>query len=348
MNTIIINGADDEAFKDAAKALREGKLVAFPTETVYGLGANALNTDAVKKIFEAKGRPSDNPLIVHISDVSKLNELVAEIPEAADLLIKAFWPGPLTIVFKRSNLVPDIITAGLETVAVRMPDSPIAQKLIRESGVPVAAPSANISGRPSPTTHRHVMEDLYGRIDYIIDGGPCQVGVESTVLDVTTDIPTILRPGGITLEMLEEVLGKVNTDSVLEITGDIKPRSPGMKYRHYSPKAEMVLISGQSDLVAKKINRLIKESSKQGLRVGVLTSLENAHKYNAEVVVNAGSVNHAEQIAAGLYDSIRTFDEKKVDIIYSETFEEIGIGRAIMNRLRKASSGKVIEAKEEN
>lgn len=348
MNTIIINGADDEAFQDAAKALREGKLVAFPTETVYGLGANALNTDAVKKIFEAKGRPSDNPLIVHISDVSKLNELVAEIPEAADLLIKAFWPGPLTMVFEKSTLVPGIITAGLETVAVRMPDSPIAQKLIRESGVPVAAPSANISGRPSPTTHRHVMEDLYGRIDYIIDGGPCQVGVESTVLDVTTDIPTILRPGGITLEMLEKVLGKVNTDSVLEITGDIKPRSPGMKYRHYSPKAEMVLISGQSDLVAKKINRLIKESSKQGLRVGVLTSLENAHNYNAEVVVNAGSVNHAEQIAAGLYDSIRTFDEKKVDIIYSETFEEKGIGRAIMNRLRKASSGKVIEVKEEN
>lgn len=348
MNTIIINGADDEAFKDAAKALREGKLVAFPTETVYGLGANALNTDAVKKIFEAKGRPSDNPLIVHISDVSKLNELVAEIPETADLLIKAFWPGPLTMVFEKSNLVPDIITAGLDTVAVRMPDSPIAQKLIKGAGVPVAAPSANISGRPSPTTHRHVMEDLYGRIDYIIDGGPCQVGVESTVLDVTTDIPTILRPGGITLEMLEEVLGKVNTDSVLEITGDIKPRSPGMKYRHYSPKAEMVLISGQSDLVAKKINRLIKESSKQGLRVGVLTSLENAHNYNAEVVVNAGSVNHAEQIAAGLYDSIRTFDEKKVDIIYSETFEEKGIGRAIMNRLRKASSGKVIEVKEEN
>lgn len=348
MDTIVINGVEDEEFLDAAKALRDGKLVAFPTETVYGLGANALNTDAVKKIYAAKGRPSDNPLIVHIADVSKLNELVAQIPEAAALLIEAFWPGPLTMVFKKSNLVPDIITAGLDTVAVRMPDNSIAQKLIRESGVPVAAPSANISGRPSPTTHRHVIADLYGRIEYIIDGGPCQVGVESTVLDVTTDIPTILRPGGITLEMLEEVLGKVNTDSVLEITGDIKPRSPGMKYRHYSPKAEMVLISGQSDLVAKKINRLIKESSKQGLRVGVLTSLENAHNYNAEVVVNAGSVNHAEQIAAGLYDSIRTFDEKKVDIIYSETFEEIGIGRAIMNRLRKASSGKVIDAKEEN
>ena len=344
METIIINETDDEAFHDAANALREGKLVAFPTETVYGLGANALNTEAVEKIYEAKGRPSDNPLIVHIADVSKLNELVAEIPEAAELLIKAFWPGPLTMVFKKSNLVPDIITAGLDTVAVRMPDSSVAQKLIREAGVPVAAPSANLSGRPSPTTHRHVVEDLYGRIEYIIDGGPCQVGVESTVLDVTTDIPIILRPGGITLEMLEKVLGKVNTDSVLEIKGDMKPRSPGMKYRHYSPKAEMILISGQSDQVVKKINALIKESSERGLRVGVLASLENADKYNAEVVVNAGSVNHTDKIAAGLYDSLRTFDEKKVDIIYSEVFEEKGIGRAIMNRLKKASSGKVIKA----
>lgn len=344
MDTIIINGADDEAFQDAANALREGKLVAFPTETVYGLGANALNTKAVEKIYEAKGRPSDNPLIVHIAEVSKLNELVAEIPETADLLIKAFWPGPLTMVFKKSNLVPDIITAGLDTVAVRMPDNPVAQKLIREAGIPVAAPSANISGRPSPTTHRHVIEDLYGSIEYIIDGGPCQVGVESTVLDVTTDIPVILRPGGITLEMLEKVLGKVNTDSVLEIKGDMKPRSPGMKYRHYSPKAEMILISGQSDSVVKKINSLIKESSERGLRVGVLASLENAHKYNAEVVVNAGSVKHVDKIAAGLYDSLRTFDDKKVDIIYSEVFEEKGIGRAIMNRLKKASSGKVIKA----
>ncbi|MGI6123069.1 MAG: L-threonylcarbamoyladenylate synthase [Acetivibrionales bacterium] len=348
MNTIIINGADDEAFLDAAKALREGNLVAFPTETVYGLGANALSTDAVKKIYEAKGRPSDNPLIVHISEVSELNKLVMEIPEAARLLIKAFWPGPLTMVFRKSNLVPDIITAGLETVAVRMPDSPIAQRLIKEAGVPVAAPSANLSGRPSPTTYKHVMDDLYGRIDYIIDGGPCQVGVESTVLDVTTDIPIILRPGGITLEMLESVLGKVNTDSVLEIKGNIKPRSPGMKYRHYSPKAEMVLISGKADAVAEKINKLISESRKQGLRVGVLTSIENANKYDADVIVKAGSVKHAEQIAAGLYDSLRTFDEEKVDIIYSETFEEKGIGRAIMNRLKKASSGKIIELKGDN
>lgn len=348
MNTIIINGAEDEAFLDAAKALREGNLVAFPTETVYGLGANALSTDAVKKIYEAKGRPSDNPLIVHISEVSELNKLVMEIPEAARLLIKAFWPGPLTMVFRKSNLVPDIITAGLETVAVRMPDSPIAQRLIKEAGVPVAAPSANLSGRPSPTTYKHVMDDLYGRIDYIIDGGPCQVGVESTVLDVTTDIPIILRPGGITLEMLESVLGKVNTDSVLEIKGNIKPRSPGMKYRHYSPKAEMVLISGKADAVAEKINKLISESRKQGLRVGVLTSIENANKYDADVIVKAGSVKHAEQIAAGLYDSLRTFDEEKVDIIYSETFEEKGIGRAIMNRLKKASSGKIIELKGDN
>ena len=347
MNTIIINGADDEAFSDAAKALRDGKLVAFPTETVYGLGADALNQDAVKRIYEAKGRPSDNPLIVHIAEVYKLKELVAEIPETAALLIEAFWPGPLTMVFKKSNLVPDIITAGLDTVAVRMPASPIAQRLIKEAGVPVAAPSANISGRPSPTTSKHVIDDLNGRIEYIINGGPCQVGVESTVLDVTTDIPVVLRPGGVTLEMLEKVLGKVDTDPALEIKGDKKPRSPGMKYRHYSPKAEMFLISGESDSIVKKINNLIKESSRQGLKVGVLTSRENAHKYSADVIVNAGSVKHAEQIATGLYDSLRTFDEKKVDIIYSETFEEKGIGRAIMNRLKKASSGKIIEADKE-
>ena len=345
MNTIIVNGAEDEAFSDAARALREGKLVAFPTETVYGLGANALNPDAVKGIYEAKGRPSDNPLIVHIAEVSKLNELILEIPDTAVTLIEAFWPGPLTLVFKRSGRVPDIITAGLDTVAVRMPDSIIAQKLIREAGVPVAAPSANLSGRPSPTTYKHVMEDLSGRIEYIIDGGPCQVGVESTVLDVTTKIPIILRPGGITLEMLEKVLEKVDTDSVLEVRGDLKPRSPGMKYRHYSPKAEMILISGETDSVVEKINQLIKDSNEKGLNVGVLTSFENAHQYNADVVVKAGSVKNPNQIATGLYDSLRTFDEKNVDIIYSETFEEKGIGRAIMNRLRKASSGKIIEAK---
>jgi len=348
MNTIIVNGANDKAFKDAAKALRDGKLVAFPTETVYGLGADALNPDAVRKIYEAKGRPSDNPLIVHIAEVCKLNELVVQIPEAANLLIEAFWPGPLTMIFKKSNLIPDIITAGLDTVAVRMPNNPIAQKLIREAGVPVAAPSANLSGRPSPTTCKHVIDDLNGRIDYIIDGGPCQVGVESTVLDVTTDIPVILRPGGITLEMLENVLGKVRTDSVLEIKGDVKPRSPGMKYRHYSPKAEMFLISGKSESVVKKINELIKESSRQGLKVGVLTSRENANKYNADVIINAGSVKHIEQIAAGLYDSLRTFDDEKVDIIYSETFEEKGVGRAVMNRLKKAAAGKIIEADKEN
>jgi len=348
MNTIIINGTDDKAFKDAAKALRDGKLVAFPTETVYGLGADALNPDAVRRIYEAKGRPSDNPLIVHIAEVSSLDELVGEIPEAAALLIDAFWPGPLTMVFKKSNLVPDIITAGLDTVAVRMPDNPIAQKLIRDAGVPVAAPSANISGRPSPTTCKHVIDDMMGRIEYIIDGGPCQVGVESTVLDVTSEVPVILRPGGITWEMLKKVLGNVAADPVLEIKGDMKPRSPGMKYRHYSPKAEMFLVSGKPDSVVKKINELIKESSRKGLKVGVLTSRENEDKYNADVIITAGSVMHIEQIAAGLYDSLRTFDDEKVDIIYSETFEEKGVGRAVMNRLKKASAGKIIKADEEN
>lgn len=344
MKTIIINGAESELFDAAAKALKKGRLVAFPTETVYGLGANALDPKAVEKIYEVKGRPSDNPLIVHISEITQIDDLVLEVPDKANALIKEFWPGPLTLVFKKSNLVPRIITAGLDTVAIRMPDNPIALKLIERAKVPVAAPSANLSGRPSPTTYSHVKQDLDGRIEYIIDGGPCTVGVESTVLDVTSDIPIILRPGGVTLEMLENIVGKVETDPALEVKGDIKPRSPGMKYRHYSPKADMILISGESNKVISKINDLVNESQKKGLRVGVLASLINADKYNADVVVVSGSAQSLEQVASGLYDSLRKLDDENVDIIYSETFIEKGIGSAIMNRLKKASSGKIIEA----
>ena len=345
METIIINASDDEALKTAAHALREGQLVAFPTETVYGLGANALNPEAVKKIYEAKGRPSDNPLIVHIAKISQLNELVSDIPDHAKVLMKAFWPGPLTLVFKKSDLVPSIITGGLDTVAVRMPNNPIALKLIEESGVPIAAPSANLSGRPSPTCADHVAQDLSGRIKYIIDGGSCTVGVESTVLDIISPIPVILRPGGTTREMLEKVVGKVEVDPVLEVQGNVKPRAPGMKYRHYSPKAEMILVNGEPEKVVERINTLTAQRQKEGLLVGVLASQENADRYKANVVISAGSIKHLEHVAAELFGALRKFDDTKVDIIYSETFCEQGIGQAVMNRLKKASSGKILEVK---
>lgn len=343
MKTLIVDAEDEQALSNAALALSQGQLVAFPTETVYGLGADALNPVAVKNIFEAKGRPSDNPLIVHIAEGSQLNGLVRDIPPLAKSLMDAFWPGPLTLVFKRSHKVPDVITAGLDTVAVRMPDNPVALELIKRSGVPVAAPSANLSGRPSPTCARHVAEDLMGRIAYIIDGGSCSVGVESTVLDITAEVPVILRPGGITREMLEKVAGKVEADPVLEVKGDVKPRSPGMKYRHYSPKAEMILVKGDNEKVINTINTLTKERWNEGLLVGVLSCSENARRYSADVVVPAGSMEHPEEVAAGLYRTLRKFDETKVGIIYSETFQEHGIGQAVMNRLKKASSGKIIE-----
>lgn len=345
MKTIIIHDTEDDLFNTAAQALKAGELVAFPTETVYGLGANALDPNAVKKIYKAKGRPSDNPLIVHIAKVSQLDALVLEVPCKAKALINSFWPGPLTLVFKKSDLVPSIITAGLDTVAIRMPNNPIALKLIETAGIPIAAPSANISGSPSPTECAHVANDLNGRIEYIIDGGSCDVGVESTVLDITTEIPVILRPGGTTLEMLEKVVGKVETDTVLEVKGDTKPKSPGMKYRHYSPKADLILVYGEQDRVVTKINELADENKKNGLKTGVLASLENNEKYLADVVIVAGSIRNLEKIASGLYDSLRRFDETNVDIIYSEAFTEKEIGRAIMNRLKKASGGNEIVAK---
>lgn len=342
MTTKIIQSDDEEGIKESAQSLKQGMLVAFPTETVYGLGADALNYEAVKRIFEAKGRPSDNPLIVHISDLSQLNALVYEVPDNARFLMDAFWPGPLTLVFKKSDKVPDSVTAGLDTVAVRMPENPIALKLIKESGVSVAAPSANLSGRPSPTTVEHVKEDLTGRVEYIIDGGPCTVGVESTVLDITTAVPIILRPGGVTREMLEEVLDSVEVDSVLEVKKDVKPRSPGMKYRHYSPKAELIIVKGEAKGVIEKINDLTVQHRIEGLKVGVLSCSENTSGYKADVVYEAGSINKPETIASGLFGALRKFDDTHVDIIYSEAFSEEGIGQAVMNRLKKAAAGKII------
>ena len=260
--------ADYKAIEEGASLIRNGELVAFPTETVYGLGANALDARAVDKIYEAKGRPGDNPLIVHIADFDDVKLLVKELAGTAEKLMEAFWPGPLTLILKKSSIVPDRTTGGLNTVAVRMPDNPIALALIRESKLPIAAPSANRSGRPSPTEARHVAEDLMGRIPMILDGGPCSVGVESTVLDITGEIPNILRPGGITPKMLERVLGRVNIDAAVlkPIEKGSRIKSPGMKYTHYAPKASVVIVKGRLDDIARKIGELAFEEAERQSR----------------------------------------------------------------------------------
>lgn len=333
---------DPDMLVPAARALAGGRLVAFPTETVYGLGAKATDPDAVGKIFDAKGRPSDNPLIVHISRIEQIIPLVKTIPVKARELMDAFWPGPLTLILEKSDLIPLITTAGLPTVAIRMPDNKIALSLIEMTGYPVAAPSANLSGRPSPTDAGHVVQDLSGRVDFIIDGGSSTIGLESTVVDMTSDPPVILRPGGITLEMLEEEIGRVNVDKVIEKSGSAAPKSPGMKYRHYSPKAEMTIVSGRPDKVAGRINELIGEAAERGLRTGVLASKETRGRYEASVVLCPGSKERPEEIAAGIFSCLREFDDRGVDVIFSEAFPEKGIGLAIMNRLKKAAGGRII------
>lgn len=324
--------------EEAAKLLADGEVVAFPTETVYGLGANAASDEAVNKIFEAKGRPSDNPLIVHIAHKTQLAEIVEDIPNVVDKLIDAFWPGPLTLVLRKKNhALSTKVTAGLSTVAVRVPDHPIALALIQACNLPIAAPSANTSGRPSPTVAKHVIHDLNGKIAGIIDGGSTGVGVESTVLDCTEKIPVILRPGGITKEQLEEVCGKVDVDQAL-ISQEQAPKSPGMKYTHYAPKAPLTVVKGSREF----IQQLVKERQRQGVKVGVLTTRENLHFYDANEVIACGERAQVETVAAHLYDTLRNFDEKDVDIIYSESFSEEGIGQAIMNRLLKAAGHQVL------
>jgi len=310
----------------AAGIIRRGGLVAFPTETVYGLGANALDVEAVEKIFEVKGRPLDNPVIVHIAKKEELKKLAKEVPEKAKILAERFWPGPLTLILKKSEVLPGVTTAGLDTVAIRMPDNKTALGLISASGVPIAAPSANISGRPSPTAAEHVMRDLNGKIDAVIDGGAANIGLESTVLDLTASVPTILRPGGVTFEELKGVLGKVEKQSIL--LG--KPRSPGMKYRHYAPKAELILVGD-----AEKIPEIVSKLS--GKKIGILATRENAQMYSGIVEV-VGSRKNLREVARNLFNALRKLDEEGVDIIISENFEEKGIGLAIMNRLKKAAS----------
>lgn len=337
---------DRAIMQEAAQLLQQGQLVAFPTETVYGLGADGLNAQAVKDIYRAKGRPSDNPLILHIADIPEVERLVREVPANARTLMTKYWPGPLTVVLARRNIVPDATTGGLDTVGVRLPSSPVARELIRLAGVPVAAPSANTSGRPSPTTAAAVKADLDGKIAAIIDAGPCDIGVESTVIDCTTPVPTLLRPGGITLEMLEETLGVVEVDPTLNGPSDRAPRAPGMKYRHYAPAAPLILVENPNPAATIAIlNREIQAALTQGQRVGAVVSAETAAALPA-TVVQAIYGAHDDQIAAAnnLYQCLRQFDYTPVDIIYAEGIAETGLGLAVMNRLRKSAGYRIIRS----
>jgi L-threonylcarbamoyladenylate synthase len=322
--------------RKAAHLLQTGGLVVFPTETVYGLGADATNKAAVGNIFQAKGRPSDNPLIVHLSKIDQIKKWISEIPPLAEQLIKHFSPGPITYVMNHQGGFASNVTAGLSTVGIRIPEHPLTLALLELADVPVAAPSANRSGRPSPTTANHVAEDLFGRVDMILDGGRSSVGVESTVVDVTGEIPILLRPGGVTLEQLEAVVGEVLMDDGLTE----KPRSPGMKYRHYAPKGEMWLVTG--DGMVEKIQLISREKVAKGYRVGVLTTSENKSMYKGITTIACGSRMKPSSIAHGLYDALRKFDEMEVDFILSETFPEHGLYVSVMNRLNKAAEGKTI------
>lgn len=346
MKTIIsnvdINNIDLEELKKQAKLLREGNTVIFPTETVYGLGANALDENAVKKIYEAKGRPSDNPLIVHIYEKSEVYELAKDISEKAEIIMDKFWPGPITIILNKKDIVPETTSGGLDTVAIRMPSHKIARIIIKEAGVPIAAPSANISGRPSPTKANHVYEEMNGRVNGIVLGGDSNFGLESTVLDLTGDIPMILRPGSITKEDLEKVINEVDIDPSLSKKEDNKKaKAPGMKYTHYAPNADVYIVSGEENNVIDKINSMTEMNLKDNIKTGIMCLSKNKNRYIGEVIALGDSL---EEVGSNLFDVLREMDKRNVDIIYSEEFPTEGVGQAIMNRLLKSAGYKVIEA----
>lgn len=339
--------------KKAGELIKKGELVAFPTETVYGLGADALNKDASRKIYAAKGRPSDNPLIVHIADFAALDKIVKTVPKQAELLADAFWPGPLTMCFYKSEVVPDETTGGLKTVGVRMPNHPVALEFIRNAGGYIAAPSANTSGRPSPTLAEHVYEDMQGRIPLILDGGAVGIGIESTIVDFTGEKISILRPGYITKDMLEEVLGEevIIDPAVNGAAKDDKPKAPGMKYRHYAPKAELFLVVGDTKKEAvEAIGLLAEKALKEGKRCGVMVTEEYLEQFRglAEdsglVLKRIGHEDDEPSVAKELYRVLREYDEENVDIIYSEAFRDSGMGQAVMNRLIRAAGHRMIQA----
>lgn len=349
LNTLILKPENpcetDPSIAIAAKLLREGKTVAFPTETVYGLGANALDPDAVAGIFTAKGRPSDNPLIVHISDFDDVEALVESVSPLARQLMSLFWPGPLTLVMKKNTSVPAVVTAGLNTVAVRMPSHLLARALIRAAGVPVAAPSANLSGRPSPTSPEDVIRDLSGRVACILCGEISEIGLESTVVDVTGDVPVILRPGGITLEMIFKVVGSGYYDEAVDrklIPGE-QAKSPGMKYAHYAPDAEVRIFTGQKDRVRCAILDQYKALTQEGRAVGIMTFEEHMHNFSGlDNVLSLGHLSSLDEVGQNLFRTLRAFDAIGVEIVLSESVEATGFGKAIMNRLIKAAAYRVI------
>ncbi len=337
------NNINQKAIEEAAQIIRQNGTVIFPTETVYGLGANALSAEAARKIFAAKGRPADNPLIVHITSIDMLLYVIGEpLSDKAKLLMSKFWPGPLTIIFKKAAILPVEVTAGLETVGVRMPDNPIALALIEASGLPIAAPSANASGKPSPTKGEHVIGDMQGRVDAILCGDSSRIGLESTVLDLSGEIPTILRPGGVTQEELQEVLGEVQLDRGL-VDKETTPKAPGMKYTHYAPEAEMTIVRGTTQNVVKEINRLTRAHKELGQRVGILATDETKDCYDAPVILSMGSSSNLYTAAATIFDALRQFDKQGVDVIYAEALKEENIGAAVMNRMKKAAGFRLIE-----
>lgn len=331
--------------KEAGEVIRAGGLVAFPTETVYGLGGDALNPLSSAKIYSAKGRPSDNPLIVHVADMEALDAIVLEIPDSARKLAEKFWPGPLTMIFHKSEAVPYETTGGLDTVAVRMPVHRVARELIRAAGGYVAAPSANRSGRPSPTVAKYVTEDMDGRIEMIIDGGDVEIGLESTIVDLTAEQPIILRPGYITKEMLEQVLSAVEEDStIMRDDSGQAPKAPGMKYRHYAPKGDLTIVDGTEECVVEYINTRIALHRDDNKKTGVIGTDASVTKYKADVCKSLGERSDEKAIAKELYRVLRELDDESVEIIYAESFDTDGIGQAVMNRLLKAAGHKVVHA----
>jgi L-threonylcarbamoyladenylate synthase len=336
-----------EKVQAAAKIIQQGGLVAFPTETVYGLGADALNPQAVLALFDAKKRPLDNPPIVHLENISDIYKLAKQVPPKADNLMKTLWPGPLTLVFKNSKIVPDVTVAGLDTIAVRMPQHAVALALIRESQRPIAAPSANLAGKPSPTSAQHVFDDLNGRIDAIMDAGPTRIGVESTVLDLSVDPAQVLRPGGTPLEALKRVLGDVQLHPFVAAEKEMpvsKARSPGMRHKHYAPNAQLIVVEGAIPAVLAKVKELAESYRLKGVKVGVLATDETLSTYRADVVKSLGSRFNLTAVAQNLFRLLRELDAESVDVIVAEGVPSEGLGLAVMNRLRKASGYNIIKA----
>lgn len=335
---------DIRFIEEAGKVIRNGGTVAFPTETVYGLGANALDDEAVMKIFIAKGRPQDNPLIIHVS-TKEISELVKDVPEVAQKIIDKFWPGPLTVILEKKDIIPNVTSANLNTIGIRMPNSEIALKLIELAERPIAAPSANISGRPSPTEVERCVEDLNGRVDYIIGGESSDIGVESTIVDCTVNPPLVLRPGGITLEMLKEINPEIELDKALKSkpNDDFKPKAPGMKYKHYAPNAHLKIIKGKNEKTIEIINEIVENYIEKGNDVAILTTNENLNKFNNGKVISLGSENDLKEIAKNLFEALRKCDDLRVQYILCQGFEENGVGLAIMNRLNKAAGYDILE-----